>query len=59
MSLKIGLVTGEFPPMVGGVGAFTDELAGALFELGHEVHVITDRAARPAGAERDIWNPRE
>jgi glycosyltransferase involved in cell wall biosynthesis len=59
MTLKVGLVTGEFPPMEGGVGAFTSELAAALNEIGHEVHVITDRAARPRSAQRDIWNPRD
>ncbi|UCG23141.1 MAG: glycosyltransferase family 4 protein [Chloroflexota bacterium] len=59
MTLKVGLVTGEFPPMEGGVGAFTSELATALSKIGHEVHVITDRAALPEGAQRDIWNPRD
>jgi glycosyltransferase involved in cell wall biosynthesis len=59
MALKIGLVSGEFPPMEGGVGAFTRELAIALNESGHEVHVITDRRARPEGSERDFWNPRD
>ncbi len=59
MAIRIGLVTGEFPPMEGGVGAFTNELAKALSGLGHEVHVITDRRARPADAQRDFWNPRD
>jgi glycosyltransferase involved in cell wall biosynthesis len=59
MALKIGLVTGEYPPMEGGVGAFTRELAVALGDIGHEVHVITDRRARPEGAQRDFWNPRD
>ena len=50
--MKIGLVTGEYPPMEGGVGAFTQELAKALHALGHEVHIITDVAARVKPAER-------
>ncbi|MCB8925056.1 MAG: glycosyltransferase family 4 protein [Ardenticatenaceae bacterium] len=50
--LKIGLVTGEYPPMEGGVGAFTAELAKALHELGHTVHIITSREARPSDAPR-------
>jgi glycosyltransferase involved in cell wall biosynthesis len=41
MAMRIGLVTGEFPPMQGGVGAFTQELSTALEDLGHEVHIIT------------------
>lgn len=50
--LKIGLVTGEYPPMEGGVGAFTAELAKALHALGHSVHIITSREARPPDAPR-------
>ncbi len=50
--MKIGLVTGEFPPMEGGVGAFTQELARALHENGHEIHVISSRETRPETAER-------
>jgi glycosyltransferase involved in cell wall biosynthesis len=51
--MKIGLVTGEYPPMQGGVGAFTRELALALRGLGQEVHIITHRLARPETASRD------
>jgi glycosyltransferase involved in cell wall biosynthesis len=55
--MRIGLITGEYPPMQGGVGAFTRELAIHLHALGHEIHVITSRAARPqpAGGERPSW----
>lgn len=59
MGLKIGLAAGEYPPMEGGVGAFTKELAAALSALGHEVHIVTDRRARPRDARRDFWNPRD
>ncbi|MCB8967814.1 MAG: glycosyltransferase family 4 protein [Ardenticatenaceae bacterium] len=47
MPVKIGLITGEFPPMEGGVGAFTQEVARELACLGHDVHILTSRAARP------------
>lgn len=50
--MRVGLVTGEFPPMEGGVGAFTDQLARALAALGHEIHIITSRRARPADVPR-------
>jgi glycosyltransferase involved in cell wall biosynthesis len=50
--MRIGLVTGEYPPLEGGVGAFTEQLARALAARGHEAHVITTRRARPADAER-------
>jgi glycosyltransferase involved in cell wall biosynthesis len=40
--MRLGLVTGEFPPLPGGVGDFTRELALALAALGAEVHILTD-----------------
>ncbi|MDX1665425.1 MAG: glycosyltransferase family 4 protein [Candidatus Promineifilaceae bacterium] len=45
--MRIGLISGEYPPMEGGVGDFTRELAQALAEAGHELHIITNREARP------------
>jgi glycosyltransferase involved in cell wall biosynthesis len=39
--MNIGLITGEYPPMQGGVGDYTRELARALMDLGHAVTVIT------------------
>ncbi len=44
--LKIGLVTGEYPPHQGGVGDFSRELALALAALGHAVHILTHPNAR-------------
>lgn len=38
--MRIGLIAGEYPPMQGGVGDFTRQLALALAETGHEPHVI-------------------
>ena len=40
--------------MEGGVGAFTQELARALHQLGHHPHIITHRSVRPA-AEAIRW----
>jgi glycosyltransferase involved in cell wall biosynthesis len=48
--MRIGFVTGEYPPDQGGVGDFTRELGRALAELGHGVHVITG-ASRAPGAK--------
>ena len=39
--MKVCLISGEYPPMQGGVGDFTHELGQALATLGHEVHVLT------------------
>src|SRR5512142_765596 len=44
--MRIGFVTGEYPPMQGGVGAFTRELAAAMTAQGHEVHIFTDERAK-------------
>ena len=59
MTLKIGLVTGEYPPIQGGVGAFTAELAKALHQLRHTVHIITSREARPPDAPRTFTSAYE
>ena len=42
--MRIGLITGEYPPDRGGVGDFTAQLSGALTDLGHQVHIITSVA---------------
>lgn len=39
--MRIGLITGEYPPLQGGVGDFSYQLATALAALGHPIHVIT------------------
>ena len=45
--MLIGLITGEYSPMQGGVGDFTARLGQALAEVGHRVHVITGKAQNP------------
>ncbi|RME81963.1 MAG: glycosyltransferase family 1 protein [Caldilineae bacterium] len=45
---RILFVTGEYPPMQGGVADYTRTLALALAELGHDVAVFTSRQALPA-----------
>jgi glycosyltransferase involved in cell wall biosynthesis len=45
--MRIGLITGEFPPDQGGVGDFTLRLGEALTALGHETHVITTARHTP------------
>src|SRR5689334_17290138 len=51
--MRIGFITGEYPPMEGGVGAFTRELALALIAQGHQVAVLTDQRA-PSGNQNGI-----
>lgn len=57
--MRIGLVTGEFPPMEGGVGAFTEQLARSLAGFGHEIHIITSNKTRPADSGRKITTIKE
>jgi glycosyltransferase involved in cell wall biosynthesis len=51
--MRIGLITGEYPPDQGGVGDFTHELGKALAALGHEVHVITSASLNTQHATRN------
>ncbi len=39
--MRIGLISGEYPPMQGGVADFTRELARAFAGLGHAVFVLS------------------
>ncbi len=46
--MRIGLVTGEYPPMEGGIGAHCRILARTLTAQGHQVFIYSDeRAAEP------------
>jgi glycosyltransferase involved in cell wall biosynthesis len=39
--MRIGLITGEYPPMQGGVGDYTQILAQHLADLGHDIFILT------------------
>jgi glycosyltransferase involved in cell wall biosynthesis len=43
--MRIGIVTGEYPPMQGGVGAFSQIIAHTLVEQGHTVFVFSSTQA--------------
>lgn len=45
--MRIGLISGEFPPMQGGVGDFSLELAKEFVRQGHQVFVLTNVQAQP------------
>jgi len=51
--MRIGLVTADFAPNVGGVASHVVELGQALAALGHTVHVITLPLGQRAG--RQEW----
>jgi glycosyltransferase involved in cell wall biosynthesis len=61
--MDILLVTGEFPPMQGGVGDYTRGLGLALRDLDCDVHIVTSTRARPVSelgvepiVQRWHWN---
>jgi glycosyltransferase involved in cell wall biosynthesis len=39
--MRIGMITGEYPPMLGGLGAYTQRLSEQFCADGHEVHILT------------------
>lgn len=51
--MRVAFITGEYPPMQGGVGAFTREVARSMASLGHQVLVVT-RAEAINGHEPGI-----
>lgn len=51
--MRIALITGEYPPLEGGVGDFTHELGRALAAQGHEIHVLTSTTESTSVSEED------
>lgn len=47
--MDLCLITGEFPPMVGGMGDYTKELAKALANSGHRVSILTSVLGQEGG----------
>ena len=39
--MRIGMITGEYPPMEGGIGAYTRILAEKLAKQGHELFILS------------------
>lgn len=48
---RFAIFSAQFPPSVGGVEKYTDNLARELVRQGHEVVVVTTDASAPAGIE--------
>ncbi len=44
--MRIGLVSGEYPPQQGGVGAYTSILGAALADAGHDLYILSTAIAR-------------
>lgn len=43
--MQIGIISGEYPPMQGGVGAYSAILAATLADQGHTIRVLSGAAA--------------
>ncbi len=54
--MRIALVTGEYPPMQGGVGAYSHILAEHLLEQGHKVWVYSNQKADTAHPRIPVMN---
>lgn len=56
--MRIGIVTGEYPPMQGGVGAYSQILAHQLVTSGHQVYAFTSAhdALVTGGVEVTRWD---
>lgn len=58
--MRVLLITGEFPPMQGGVGDCTNAIARGLVALGVDVRVLTSQASssqQPAGGDAIRHSP--
>lgn len=55
--MRVLFITGEFPPMQGGVGDCTNEIAKALVSLGIDVQVLTALKAKSAHPSPFVVHP--
>lgn len=46
--MRVGFITGEYPPMSGGIADYTAILGRELRALGHEIFILTNPAAQPS-----------
>lgn len=55
--MRIGIITGEFPPQQGGVGAYSDILSRQLAELGSQIFVFSDSRSQTQSAQVPVATP--
>ncbi len=54
--MRIGIVTGEYPPMIGGVGAYSHILAKELVRQGHTVSIFSSPGAESQDSHIKVCN---
>jgi glycosyltransferase involved in cell wall biosynthesis len=54
--MRIGIVTGEFPPLIGGVGAYSHILAKELVLQGHTVSIFSSIGAESQDVDIKVSN---
>ena len=54
--MRIGIITGEYPPMQGGVGAYSRIIAKTLVEQGHDVFVLSNNTTRETNPSITLSN---
>jgi glycosyltransferase involved in cell wall biosynthesis len=61
--MRIGIVTGEYPPMQGGVGAYSRILAQTFAQQGHQIFVFSSESTQNLDEDVSLtnkvkrWNP--
>ncbi len=54
--MRIGLITGEYPPLEGGIGAHTDVLSRYLHQQGHDVFVFSNNRTEAQSPDIHLTN---
>lgn len=54
--MRIGIITGEYPPLRGGVGAYSRIVADKLGESGHKVFILSNQVAQEPNPNIELSN---
>ncbi|MDX9954319.1 MAG: glycosyltransferase family 4 protein [Anaerolineae bacterium] len=52
-AMRIAIISGEYPPLEGGVGDFTQTLGLELLRQGHELHILTGKQGAATVSEEE------
>lgn len=54
--MRIGIISGEYPPMQGGIGAYTDILTKRLQQQGHDIFIFSQQGTDPQNPAIHLTN---